>query len=113
MTTVHTGKETVIRARRRPAGTATGAVQTRRVFGTLAVKDLAIPKFIDMYNHHMNGVDHADQLRGYYTSQRRSPHTWRPLWYFLLDTTVCNAYQLSAKCDPGAGRHRPHFAFTE
>lgn len=61
----------------------------------------------------MNGIDHADQLRGYYISQRRSPHTWRPLWYFLLDTTVCNAYQLSAKCDPGAGRHRPHFAFTE
>lgn len=63
MTIVYTRKETVIRSRCRLVRTATSTVQTRRVFGHLDVKELAILKFIDIYNHYINGVDVVDQLR--------------------------------------------------
>ena len=48
-----------------------------------------------MYNHHMNGVDRADQLRSYYTTQTKHNKTWKALWHFLLDTTTTNAYKLA------------------
>ena len=63
------------------------------------VKELDIPEFIDLYNHFMNGVDVADQLRSYYTRQRTHFKSWKPLWHFLLDTTVTNAYK-TAHCTP-------------
>lgn len=96
MTTVCDGTEYVKRKRRRPANTATGALQTRKVFGDNVVKELAIPSFIDLYNHWMNGVDLADQFRHYYTIQRQHKQTWKPLWHFLLDTANSNAYKLSS-----------------
>ena len=95
MTTIHTGKETVIKSRRRPAETSTNAKTSRAPFGDQAVKDMPIPEFIDMYNHHMNGVDQADQLRSYYNTQRTHNKTWKPLWHFLLDTAVSNAYKIA------------------
>src|SRR5256885_4620322 len=41
---------------------------------------LTSPEFIDMYNHFMNGVDRADQIRTYYRTNRRNYRPWRPLW---------------------------------
>ena len=71
ITTVSTGRETVKRLRRRPAKTATNARTSRAVFGEdKARKELLIPEFIDQYNHYINGVDNADQLRCYYSTQR-------------------------------------------
>lgn len=49
----------------------------------------------------MNPVDVADQLRQYYTTKRRHAQTWKPLWYFLLDTAVTNCYLLSSFYEPG------------
>lgn len=97
MTTVHTGKEMI--TRRRPPKTATNARTTWAVFRNSAVKELSIPAFIDMYNHFMNGVDLVDQLRSYYNTQRAHLKTWKPLWHFLLDTAIVNAYKL-AYCNP-------------
>lgn len=57
MTTVHTGREMVNRVRRRLALTATNSRTSRLAFGAESVKELAIPQFIDMYNHFMGGVD--------------------------------------------------------
>ena len=62
------------------------------VFGDAVVKDLAIPDYIDMYNHFMNRVDVADQLRSYYNTQKSYWKSWKALWHFLLDTTITNAY---------------------
>ena len=42
----------------------------------------------------MNGVDNADQLRSYYSTQRVHYKSWKPLWHFLLDTTVVNCYKI-------------------
>ena len=68
MSTVHNGHEVIARNRRRPAATATGAVQTRKVFGREVIKLLEIPQFINSYNHFIKGVNQADQLRYYYST---------------------------------------------
>ena len=70
MTTVDRAYDAVRRMRRRPAATATNASTSRAKFGNEAVKEMDMPTFIDRYNHFMNGVDQADQLKSYYSTQR-------------------------------------------
>ena len=94
ISTVHIGKQHVEKLRRRSAKTSTNARTSRAPFGDLAIKKLPIPDFIDLYNHFMNGVDVADQLRSYYDTQRIHLKTWKPLWHFLLDTTIVNSYKI-------------------
>ena len=94
MSTVSTGIETILRPRRRPAKTATNAKSSREVFGDEPIKALLIPRFIDDYNHFMGAVDQADQLKSYYSTQRIHLKNWKPLWHFLLDTTITNCYKL-------------------
>ena len=60
MSTIHDGHDVVQRLRRRPH---TQSAQNTLVFGKDKVKWLWIPKFIDEYNHNMNGVDRAYQIR--------------------------------------------------
>lgn len=79
MTTIDDGQTTVTRSRRRPTKTATNARTSRAIFGDDAVKKLAIPQFIDIYNHFIGGVDQADQLRSYNHIQRISVKNWKPL----------------------------------
>jgi len=50
---------------------------------------------VDDYNYFMNGVDIANQLRAKFTTQIQSSRTWMPMFYYLLDTAICNAYILS------------------
>ena len=94
MSTVSTGMETILRNRRRPARSATNANTSRKIFGDLSTKKLLIPKFIDDYNHFMGGVDQADQLRSYYNTQQIHLKNWKPLWHFLLDTTITNCFKI-------------------
>jgi hypothetical protein len=82
--------------RKRPPLTASGARQTRKVFGDADTKELPIPTFIFWYNHYMCGVDIADQLRSYFTTQRTHRRTWKPLFHFLLDTVLGNCFLLSS-----------------
>ena len=82
--------------RKRPPLTASGARQTRKVFGDDFEKLLPIPTFIFWYNHYMCGVDIADQLHSYFTTQRIHRQTWKPLWHFLLDTVIVNCFLLSS-----------------
>ena len=64
MSTVYTGgEEEVVRTRRKPGKAAANAATLYRVFEPDEhTKRLAIPLFIDDYNHYMGGVDQADQL---------------------------------------------------
>jgi hypothetical protein len=87
MSTIHTGAETVERHRRRPPG-ATQAIQA--AWGGSFRKLLPIPGFIDTYNHTMNGVDTADQVRTAYQTKRRALRNWHPLWHFVFDTVLSN-----------------------
>ena len=84
--------------RKRPAPTSTNAPIVRPVFGDEATKLLYIPESIDDYNHHMNGVDLANQLRKTLTCHRPfERRNWRPLWNWLLDLCRVNSYCLSHK----------------
>jgi Transposase IS4 len=56
---------------------------------------LPIPSAIDDYNHHIGRVDIADQLRARFSTQQRRVKPWRPLFYWLLDSAIINAFRLS------------------
>jgi hypothetical protein len=43
----------------------------------------------------MGEVDIADQLLTIFSTQQRGVKSWRPLFYWSLDTTIINAYCLS------------------
>ena len=71
MTTISNSRKKINRLYRYPAKTAINARTSRAIFSPdEARKELPIPEFIDQYNHYMNGVDNADQLRCYYSTQR-------------------------------------------
>ena len=63
MTTLVDTHTTVSRPRKRPNKKDKWIKQA---FGDQPFKRLEIPDFINMYNHLMNGVDQADQIRTYY-----------------------------------------------
>ena len=63
MTTGHLPTEEITRNRRRPKKTSTNSTIAREVFDGQHRKELEIPFFIDCYNHYMNSVDVANQLR--------------------------------------------------
>ena len=88
MTTIVEARTTVSRMRKRPN---TKDKWIKEEFGDQPFKRLEIPDFIDMYNHLMNSVDRADQIRTYYRTNRRNYRTWKPLWDYLFQTTICNA----------------------
>ena len=45
-----------------------------------------------LYNKFMGGVDHGDQLRGYYRCRSRSRKFYKHIFFFLLDVAITNAY---------------------
>ncbi|RPB00604.1 hypothetical protein L873DRAFT_1649752, partial [Choiromyces venosus 120613-1] len=55
---------------------------------------LAIPKINDNYNRYMGSVDIADQLCSYFSTQCVVHRNWQPLFYWLLNTVIINAYCL-------------------
>jgi hypothetical protein len=87
MSTVHTGAERISRNRKRPSGKSKRLTEP---WLGLVVALLAIPGFIDDYNRTMNAVDLADQVRIAFESRRQTRRNWRPLWSWILDTTVGN-----------------------
>jgi Transposase IS4 len=105
-TSIHNGTEWVVRNRKRPKGTSTSAIITKQLFymfnPPIGCKEpyehtriLPIPGAIDDYNHYIGGVDIVDQLRARFTTQQRRVKPWRLLFYWLLDSTIIIAFQLS------------------
>jgi Transposase IS4 len=93
MTTAFRPDDTVEKLRKRPLLTSTNAHVIRPVFGDLYSKTLRIPRAINAYNHYMNGVDRNNQLRANLTVHRAfETRVWRPLHYYMLDTTLVNSY---------------------
>ena len=90
----HDIKKKVERLRRWPKKTSTNATVVRDIFQDQSRKVLPISGFIDDYNYHMDSVDIADQLRSYYTIQQKCHRNWFPLFYWLLDTSLVNTYQI-------------------
>jgi len=68
MTTLADARTTICRLRKKPNTEDKWFIET---FGDQPFNHLEIPDFIDMYNHLMNGVDRADQIRTYYRANRK------------------------------------------
>ncbi|CAG8645651.1 11423_t:CDS:2, partial [Dentiscutata erythropus] len=64
------------RNRRKLRETSTNYKNIRSVFGDEVRKVISIPVAVDNYNHHMGGVDIADQLRSYYSTQLAVFRAW-------------------------------------
>src|ERR1700742_3327731 len=84
--TLNPGAENwVWRQRRRPKYTSTNAAIARPIFGNELRKTLSIPDAIDAYNHHMGGIDRANQIRKNFACHLPCDHrNWRPLAYWLF-----------------------------
>jgi hypothetical protein len=93
--TVHDGKQTVDRNRRRPKETSSSAKTARIPFGDQPCKVLAIPIVVDDYNYHMGYVDQGDQLSAGNGGLRRIKRGgWQAIEHWLLRTVLVNAYKL-------------------
>jgi hypothetical protein len=76
--------------------TSTNAKIAREPFGDESVKLLSIPVFIDDYNHYINGVDKANQLRSsFITYFERNQKEFFPGVFFSLDLAAKNSYKLN------------------
>lgn len=73
----------------KPVGTTKRYVRTER-----QRKAIPIPKAIQVYNQYMGGIDRFDQNVAYYMTNIRSKKWWWPIFRFLLDLAVQNAFQL-------------------
>jgi hypothetical protein len=91
LTTVHDLSSTTMSLRMRPGAKSTNAKNARKFFGDENQKMLPIPTCFDDYNHHMGGVDIADQLHTYYDIQLVSARTWWPMFFWALQSMIINA----------------------
>ena len=61
-------------------------------------KTYPCPMAVDLYNKYMGGVDLADAMRRVYSCSRKSKGKWyMRLFWFLVDTSVVNAYILECE----------------
>ncbi|XP_065844140.1 piggyBac transposable element-derived protein 4-like [Oscarella lobularis] len=59
------------------------------------------------YKHYMRGVDRGDQLLALYGSGRKSKKAWKRIFFYLLESSILNAYILEGfKSDRHAVRGR-------
>jgi hypothetical protein len=95
MTTSHRITPKTFRMRKRPKKTAFNARITREPFGDLPQRILAIPTFIDDYNHYIGGIDQSNQLRASFTTHfPRNQKEFFPGAFWAIDIAVYNSYKL-------------------
>ena len=52
------------------------------------------PQSVVLYNRNMGGVDHNDQLRGYYYVRLKSHKFYKYIFWFLFEVAVTNTHIL-------------------
>ena len=70
----------------------------RRVTGQADKEARGAPTLGVEYNNFMGGTDLKDFIRGMYTTHRRGKKWWRCLFYWVLDTSMYNAFVLYRWC---------------
>ena len=56
------------------------------------------PAAIANYSKYMGGVDHSDQLRGYYHVRLKCRKHYKYIFWFLFDLVITNSYILCRNC---------------
>jgi hypothetical protein len=112
LSTIHPLSRKIQKRRKAPRPTSTNGPRIRKAFGDSSWMDVDIPSIINNYNHHKGGVDRADQYREAFFTQQTSRRNWLPLFYWLLDIALTNAYLLVSKQHPDVyttpqGREKP------
>jgi hypothetical protein len=57
-------------------------------------RTIPIPPIIVNYRRYLGGVDLLDQYRSYYKLELRSLKYWHPMFFFILETAIINAWVL-------------------
>ena len=70
------------------------------VWGPQADRNLSVPALTADYNNKIGGVDIVNQWRTYFATQLQVARNWMPLFSWLLDTTVINAYIIAHELHP-------------
>jgi hypothetical protein len=87
----HIPTKKITRNRKRPKKISTNSTIVREVFNGQYRKELEIPLFIDCYNHYMNSVDVANQLRAtiivYFS---RNEKEFFPGIFWVIDIILIN-----------------------
>jgi hypothetical protein len=98
MTTGHVPTEEITRNRKRPKKSSTNSIIAREVFDGEYRKELEIPLFIDCYNHYMNSVDVANQLRATATVHfARNEKEFFPGMFWAIDMILTNCWKIYEK----------------
>ena len=63
------------------------------------------PVVVDSYNHHIDGVDIADQYAVYYSFVRKTVKWWRKVAFWLLETAMVNSFILYKESTPTPMSH--------
>lgn len=104
MSTVDSVSETVKKDRWRPPKASSKAAvddwerQGEPASNRLGHRRVDLPTFADSYNHNMNAVDVANQLRDTYSTRRRHRRGWKVRCYTTIAATIARRYDRS----PGA-----------
>ena len=72
--------------------TATDTVTRKKKDGTR--QSYPCPTSVALYNKNMGGVDHNDQLRGYYHVRLKCRKYYKYIFWFLFDLAITNSYIL-------------------
>ena len=63
------------------------------------------PVVVDDYNHHMKGVDLADQHAVYYSFIRKTVKWWRKVMFWIVETATVNSYIIYKETVPNPKSH--------
>ena len=95
MTTGHIPIEEITQNRKRPKKTFINSTIAREVFDRQYRKELEISIFIDCYNHYMNLVDVANQLRATATVYfSRNEKEFFPGMFWAIDMILTNCWKI-------------------
>ena len=78
----------------------------RRESGYSGRRSISAPKLASDYNAYMGGVDQLDSLRGSCTCALKSKKWWHSLLWWMLDSSMVNAYKVY-KFEEEQARRRP------
>ena len=75
-----------------------GGIVYRRVSGQADKQERDAPTLGVNYNEYMGGTDLMDWLRGLYTTARIGKKWWKCLFFWVVDTSMINAFILHGWC---------------